>query len=97
MALDYLSRSFYSLQLSRVYQERRATEFQSFFERVMSLRYASDFVPVAPWGAKGDMKNDGYLKTERKLFAVYAPRELKLSPTKAKVTKDDDVPTVVEI
>jgi glycosyltransferase involved in cell wall biosynthesis len=36
----------------------------------------------------GDRKNDGYLKSERLLFQVYAPNELKASQTITKIRED---------
>src|SRR5216684_4187790 len=50
--------------------------------------HPSDFMPCRPWGAVGDRKNDGYLKSERLLFQVYAPNELKVSQTIAKIRED---------
>lgn len=55
----------------------------------MELRYPNgDFTPVRPWGNMGDRKNDGYLKSRRQLFQVYAPVVLNRSETLAKVEED---------
>lgn len=88
MALDNYTRSYFELRLKHVFADQHADQFQGFFTRLMTLRYAGDFVATVPWGSSGDMKNDGYLVSERKLFAVYAPRALKMAPTKAKAKSD---------
>jgi hypothetical protein len=45
-------------------------------------------MPCRPWGAAGGRKNDGYLKSERLLFQVHAPNEMKVSQTIAKIRAD---------
>ena len=42
----------------------------------------------AHWGTSGDRKNDGYLKSQRILFQVYAPNELRERDTLAKIDHD---------
>jgi hypothetical protein len=88
MSLDTLSRAYFTLELKSVYCDRTGGEFQNFFSDLMCRRYPSDFVRVTTWGSKGDMKNDGYLRSERKLFGVYAPQELQLKRTTTKIRKD---------
>jgi hypothetical protein len=41
-----------------------------------------------PWGNVGDKKNDGYLKSERRLFQVYAPNEMTAAEAKKKIAED---------
>jgi len=48
----------------------------------------SDFIRVRPWGNVGDRKNDGYLKSERRLFQVYAPNEMEAAKAIAKIDED---------
>src|SRR5256885_1847706 len=88
MTLDHLSRSYYALELKHVFADPKAASFQDFFANLMSLRYPDDFVRVITWGAKGDLKNDGFLRSEKKLFAVYAPNELRLAKGTKKITED---------
>ena len=45
-------------------------------------------MPCRPWGRQGDEKNDGTLKSEKTLFQVYAPNELKVAQTKKKIRED---------
>jgi ABC-3C protein len=41
-----------------------------------------------PWGNRGDRKNDGFLKSERRLFQVYAPGEMTEAKAVAKIRED---------
>src|SRR4029077_14961857 len=54
----------------------------------MSLAHPADFIPCRPWGNAGDRKNDGYLKSERTLFQVYAPNEMAAADAVAKIEED---------
>jgi hypothetical protein len=71
--VDRVTRAHYEQQLKLYFYEKKWGEFQNFFSELMGLRYPSDYVPVRPWGKLGDMKNDGYLKSKRLLFQLYAP------------------------
>src|SRR5262249_54585739 len=51
-------------------------------------RYLSDFIQVRPWGKIGDRKNDGYLRSKRTLFQVYAPNEMSATECVAKIDED---------
>lgn len=62
--------------------------FQQLFETVMTARHGSDFVPVKPSGTHGDKKNDGYLLSERCVYAVYAPHYEGSAKTVAKLRSD---------
>lgn len=66
----------------------KGDEFQTFFERLMGLAYKADFMACRPWGNIGDRKNDGFLKSERRLFQVYAPNKMKAKDAIDKITKD---------
>ncbi|MGA7891590.1 MAG: ABC-three component system protein, partial [Candidatus Sulfotelmatobacter sp.] len=46
------------------------------------------FMACRPWGKVGDRKNDGFLKSERRLFQVYAPNEMEAAKAVAKITED---------
>jgi hypothetical protein len=54
----------------------------------MGLVYKVDFMACRPWGNRGDRKNDGFLKSKRQLFQVYAPNEMKASEAIRKITED---------
>ena len=81
-------RAFYELRFKNQFLETKGNSFQELFCTLMSKVYPGDFVSCRPWGQVGDRKNDGYLKSERTLFQVYAPNEIKVSTTLRKVDED---------
>jgi hypothetical protein len=71
------------------FMKARGTEFQTLFADVMSKAYGEDFAPSGTWGREGDLKCDGYLHSERTVFAVYAPKDFnKQSKAKQKLRGD---------
>jgi len=54
----------------------------------MGLAYKADFMPCRPWGNIGDRKNDGFLKSDRRLFQVYAPNEMEATKAITKIKED---------
>ncbi len=86
--MDDLSRAFYELRYENQFLKLKGNGFQDFFADIMGKRYPGDFVRVKPWGKRGDQKNDGYLKSERTLFQVYAPNEMSEKKMLDKVTED---------
>ncbi len=83
-----LQDAYYEQKFENGFLRARGDEFQTFFERLMSLAYKADFMACRPWGNQGDRKNDGFLKSERRLFQVYAPNEMGAAKAKAKITED---------
>ena len=77
-----------TLQLREEFRTRDGAGFQALFADIMARKYRNDFDRVCPWGRDGDRKNDGYLRSERKLFQCYAPRRLGQGPTLEKVHED---------
>ena len=88
IAMDESTEVFYELRFKTQFLEAKGAAFQDLFVAIMSKAHPSDFMPCRPWGAVGDRKNDGYLKSERRLFQVYAHNELKVSQTIAKIRED---------
>lgn len=87
--IDGASRAYYAIKFERNYLKFRGNEFQNFFADLMEKRYPrGDFIRVRPWGQAGDRKNDGYIKSKRILFQVYAPNEMKESQTFKKIDED---------
>ena len=68
--------------------EKKSNEFQNFFSTIMEKSYPADFTRVRPWGKSGDKKNDGYLKSKRTLFQVYAPYGIEERKTIDKIDED---------
>lgn len=86
--MDALQRSWYRLQLRLLFHERRGEAFQDFFADVMARKHRGDFLRSRPWGNEGDRKNDGYLRSSRTMFQVYAPDEFTAAKTVAKIRED---------
>jgi len=74
--MNRLQKAFYSIKFKASFLEKNGDEFQKFFSEIMSKCHPGDFIPTRPWGRLGDNKNDGYLKSQRTLFQVYAPLEM---------------------
>jgi len=83
-----LQQAYYELKFETLFLRARGDEFQTLFERLMGLAFKTDFMACRPWGNVGDRKNDGFLKSERCLFQVYAPNEMKAAEAVTKITED---------
>ena len=83
-----LSDAYYEQKFENEFLRAKGYAFQTLFERLMGLAYKADFMACRPWGNQGDQKNDGFLKSERRLFQVYAPNEMHAAKAKAKITED---------
>lgn len=83
-----LRQAFYEERFENAFLRAKGDEFQTLFERLMGLAYRADFMACRPWGKQGDHKNDGFLKSERRLFQVYAPNEMKATEANAKIKED---------
>nr|VFK13465.1 MAG: hypothetical protein BECKLFY1418C_GA0070996_100350 [Candidatus Kentron sp. LFY] len=83
-----LSQAYYELKFEIAFRDTKGSAFQDFFNRLMGLAFKADFMACRPWGREGDRKNDGFLTSERRLFQVYAPNEMKAPQAIAKITED---------
>lgn len=83
-----LTQAYYESRFENLFRAAKGNEFQTLFERLMGLAYKADFMACSPWGKDGDRKNDGFLKSERRLFQVYAPNEMAAKEAIAKITED---------
>jgi hypothetical protein len=83
-----LQDAYYEQKFEVEFLRAKGGAFQAFFERLMGLAYKADFMACRPWGNQGDRKNDGFLKSERRLFQVYAPNEMDAAKAKTKITDD---------
>lgn len=86
--MDTYARSFYNLKYENQYLKLRGNAFQDFFATIMEMRFPGDFVRVRPWGRHGDRKNDGYVRSLRHLFQVYAPNEMTERDACRKIDED---------
>lgn len=86
--MDQFTRHCFELSFRCAFLEKHGEAFQDLFSSIMEKRYPSDFIRTRPWGNQGDRKNDGYVRSTRTLFQVYAPNEVEESKTLTKI--DDD-------
>ena len=78
---------FHHLRFENECLRRTGTEFQSFFEDILS-RSQPTFTTLKPWGREGDRKCDGLVSATSTLFQVYAPEQLKGPQTVTKIEAD---------
>jgi len=83
-----LQQAYYEQRFENLFLKSKGNTFQEFFEKLMGLAYKTDFMACRPWGNRGDRKNDGFLKSEQRLFQVYAPNEMKEAEAIKKITED---------
>lgn len=86
--MDNLTRAYYEVVFERDFLKKKGKAYQDWFSEIMEKCHPGDFQRVRPWGNVGDRKNDGYLKSERKLFQVYAPNELSAADALEKIDED---------
>ena len=73
MNTSAVKRFYWYLRFENKFVRSHATAFQDFFSTIMETRHPGDFQRVRTRGSQGDQKNDGYLKSSRTIFQVYAP------------------------
>lgn len=83
-----LQQAYYEQKFENSFHRAKGNTFQEFFEKLMGFAYKADFMACRPWGNQGDHKNDGFLKSERQLFQVYAPNEMKEAQAIKKIQED---------
>ncbi len=86
--MDEQAKAYYEAIFTRDFATKQGMEFQNFFAELMEKRYPTDFLPCRPWGNRGDRKNDGYLRSRKRMFQVYAPNEMTESETVGKINED---------
>ena len=86
--MEPLEKAYYEGQFEIAFLKAKGSAFQTFFNELMERAYRSDYMPCRPWGNRGDRKNDGFLKSERRLFQVYAPNEMTEKKAICKIDED---------
>jgi hypothetical protein len=81
-------REWYELKFSFAFRTKLATAFQDFFSSIMERGYPSDFQKVKPYGKKGDKKCDGYHRSLKRVYQVYAPEKMQVQETNTKIDAD---------
>ncbi len=67
----------------------RGEAFQDLFSELMENAYPSDFRRIRAHGRSGDLKCDGYLESERTIFQIYGPDEIRSLRTLLKKIDED--------
>ena len=88
LTMDKLEKAYYESKFENAFLKAKGNAFQSFFNDLMGRAYKSDYLPCRPWGNRGDQKNDGFLKSDRRLFQVYAPNEMTENEAIKKIDED---------
>lgn len=83
-----LQQAYYEQRFENAFLRAKGDAFQDLFEKLMGFAHKADFMACRPWGNRGDRKNDGFLKSERRLFQVYAPNEMTEAKAVLKITED---------
>jgi hypothetical protein len=83
-----LQQAYYEQKFENAFLRAKGEAFQDLFETLMGFAYKADFMACRPWGNRGDRKNDGYLKSERQLFQVYAPNVMTEAKAVQKIQED---------
>jgi hypothetical protein len=86
--MEFLEKAYYEAKFENAFLKAKGTSFQTFFNELMGRAYKNDYMPCRPWGNRGDRKNDGFLKSERLLFQVYAPNEISEKEVLDKIDED---------
>lgn len=86
--MDKYARAYFEATFKSQFLDRNGNSFQDMFCDIMEKCHPGDFIPVKPWGSAGDHKNDGYLRSMRTLFQVYAPENLRGARVKTKIMTD---------
>ncbi len=68
---------FFEREFELRFLKSRGNAFQDLFSEVMEKAYPGDFQRIRPHGNMGDLKCDGYLTSQRTVFQVYAPEDIR--------------------
>jgi hypothetical protein len=80
---------FHHLKFRLACSDRKGAAFQTFFEDIMGL-YDPTFLKVKPSGTQGDWKCDGLSQSSGTVYQCYAPANLKVRQSVAKIDADFD-------
>lgn len=86
--MDETQRSFYGIKFENAFLREKGKAFETLVSRIMAHAYPGDFMPVRPYGPKGDLKCDGFRSSDGTVFQCYAPDATKLADLLAKIDED---------
>ena len=80
---------FFEREFEIRFLKSRGTAFQDLFAELMERAHSADFQRIRTHGNTGDLKCDGYLQSQRTVFQLYGPDEIRsLSRLLTKVKED---------
>ena len=88
--MDLVASTYYTHRFEIAFLRANGTEFQGLFSRIMQGGHKGDFIAVTPYGKDGDLKCDGWMKSTKTVFQVYAPSEMKQAKLLTKIRTDFD-------
>lgn len=86
--MDEVSRAFYESRFEIGFLRLKGNGFQDLFADIMEKRYPGDFQRIRPGGPEGDRKADGYLRSAKMIYQVYAPDQITGTTTGKKIKQD---------
>lgn len=86
--LTSVERERLQMRFKGAFHEKRGTAFQDWFAEIMAAAYPGDFQRVRPYGKRGDLKCDGFLRSAGGVYQSYAPRHMKLPQFLKKIADD---------
>ncbi len=86
--LKDVEREWLQMRFKGAFHEKRGTAFQDWFAEIMAAAYPGDFQRVRPYGKRGDLKCDGFLRSAGGVYQSYAPRDMKLPQLLKKIADD---------
>lgn len=88
VTIDRVSRAHWETCFENRFLKEQGVQFQQLFWAIMERTYPGDFQRVVPWGSVGDLKSDGYLPSQQRLFQCYGPKSLDAKATIQKIDAD---------
>jgi len=86
--MDEVSRAIYDSRFETRFLRLKGNAFQDMFADIMEKRYPGDFQRIRPGGREGDCKADGYLRSTKMIYQVYAPDQITVRTTEKKIKED---------
>lgn len=86
--MDRTQRKIYQMSFKIAFLESRADEFENLFSRIMGHAFPGDFQPARIHGKLGDLKCDGYRKSDKTVFQCYGPETTNLAEWLRKIDED---------
>ena len=74
--MDASRKSWYRMAFKARFLECKWNAFQELFADIMERGHPDDFERIDPAGSRGDRGCDGYLRSTKTVFQVYAPRDI---------------------